>query len=601
MRIFSWSTAVLASVLFCGTFALCGSSVLRVGAHAARPAESLDFLLKGGQVVDGSGSPPRAEDVGIRGDRIVFLGDASKEKVIAQRTLDVHGLIVCPGFIDPHTHTIGDLSSPTANGNVNYLMQGVTTVVTGNDGGGSPHLAKTLDLWQQQGIGTNAVLLVGHGAVRAEVLGNGDVQPTLEQRESMKALVRAAMQEGAFGISTGLFYVPGSFAKTEEVIELSKVVAAMGGYYDSHMRDEDSYSIGLLGSIAETIRIGREAKIPVHISHIKALGPQVWGKSVDAIRMIEKAQSEGVDVTADQYPYVASGSSLVASLLPPWAQEGKPDEVLARLDDPALRPRLLKEIEENLKRRGGPDSLLFTSSNAPELLGKRLSDVVKEKNLPAAEVAPAAQVALAIMREHRLEGLAVASFNMSEDDVARFMKRPWVMTGSDGSHGHPRMFGTFPRKLRVYVYQKKIITLPFMVHVSSDLTARTVGIVERGLLRTGYFADVIAFDPATVADQSTYERPNEFAIGMKCVIVNGKLAVEDGKYTGALAGRPLRKQVSTRSLNGFESYFACLIRPWFADPNYTASCRAQGVSGCNYLNKLPAPQTAAYVQSEPSF
>src|SRR5207302_1960502 len=219
-------------------------------------------------------------------------------------TLDVHGLMVCPGFIDPHTHTIGDLSSPKLNGNVSYLLQGVTTVGVGNDGGGSPQVAKTLDLWRRQGIGTNALLLVGHGAVR----------------------------------------------------------------------DEDSYSIGLLGAIAETIRIGREARIPVHISHIKALGPQAWGRSVAAIQMIEKARAEGVDVTADQYPYAASGSSLVASLLPAWAQAGKAEEVLARLDDSGVRPRLLEEMTQNLKRRGGADSLLFTSSDAPELLGKRLSE-----------------------------------------------------------------------------------------------------------------------------------------------------------------------------------------------------------------------------------
>jgi N-acyl-D-amino-acid deacylase len=518
----------------------CTTSLFPGRAHAAPAPATLDLLLKGGQIVDGSGSAPQIEDLGIRGDRIVFLGDASKENVSAARTLNARGLIVCPGFIDPHTHSGADLSSTSRNGNVDYLMQGVTTVVTGNDGAGSPHPAKILDLWQRQGIGTNALILVGHGAVREEVLGNGDVQPTPEQLEKMKGLVRGAMQGGAFGISTGLFYVPGSFAKTEEVIELSKVAAAMGGYYDSHMRDEDSYSIGLLGSIAETIRIGREARIPVHISHIKALGPAVWGKSVEAIAMIEKARAEGVDVTADQYPYTASGSSLVASLLPAWAQAGKTEEVLARLDDSSLRPRLLEETAENLKRRGGADSLLFTSSDAPELLGKRLSDIAKEENLPPVEAA------LAIMRERKLQGLAVASFNMSEDDIARFMKQPWVMTGSDGSSGHPRMFGTFPRKLRVYVYEKKVITLPFMIHASTDFPARTIGLPDRGLLRAGYFADVIAFDPATVSDRSTYEHPEELAVGMKYVIVNGKLAVEDAKYTGALAGRPLRKQPSAK-------------------------------------------------------
>lgn len=534
MRKFALLGALLTFIYFCGDL------FSRSQARANASPEHLDLLLLGGQVVDGSGSAPRAEDVGIRGDRIVFLGDASVEKVTSERTLDVHGLIVCPGFIDPHTHTLEDLSSPTRHGNVNYLMQGVTTVVTGNDGGGSPHVAKTLDLWQKQGIGTNALLLVGHGAVRHEVLGNADVQPAPEQMENMKTLVRSAMQEGAFGLSTGLFYVPGSFAKTEEVIELSKVVAAMGGYYDSHMRDEDSYSIGLPGSIEETIRIGREAKIPVHISHIKALGPQVWGKSKEAIQMIEKARAEGVDITADQYPYTASGSSLVASLLPAWAQEGKRQDVLTRLDDAALRPRLLKDVEENLKGRGGADSLLFTSSEAAELVGKRLSDVAKEKSLPPVEAA------IVIMREHKLEGLGVASFNMNEDDVIRFMKQPWVMTGSDGSYGHPRMFGTFPCKLRVYVYDKKVITLPFMIHVSSDLTATTIHIPARGLLRTGYFADVIAFDPATVADRSTYDRPTELAVGMKYVIVNGRLAVENGKYNGALAGRPFRKEIGAK-------------------------------------------------------
>ena len=532
MRKFALLGVLLTFVFSCGTFHLRGL------AYPTPAQEHLDLLLEGGQVVDGSGSAARAEDVGIRGDRIAFLGSASKQRVTAERTLDVHGLIVCPGFIDPHTHAIGDLSSPKLNGNVDYLMQGVTTVVAGNDGGGSPHVAKILDLWRRQGIGTNALLLVGHGAVRAEVLGNSDVQPVPEQLESMKALVRSAMQEGAFGMSTGLFYAPGSFAKTEEVIELSKVAAAMGGYYDSHMRDEDSYSIGLLGSIAETIRIGREAKIPVHISHIKALGPDVWGHSVRAIRMVEKARAKGVNVTADQYPYTASGSSLVASLLPAWAQAGKTEEVLARLDDPTVRPRLLEEMTQNLKRRGGADSLLFTSSDAPKLVGKRLSEVAKEKNLPPVEAA------LTILRERQLEGLAVASFNMNEDDVIRFMKQPWVMTGSDGSHGHPRMFGTFPRKLRVYVYEKKVITLPFMIHASSGFPAQTIGIPERGLLRTGYFADIIAFDPGTVADQSSYEHPNEFAMGMKYVIVNGQLAVEDGKYNAALAGRPLRKEPS---------------------------------------------------------
>jgi N-acyl-D-amino-acid deacylase len=524
----------LAATLLSGVFL----AIIGAAAHPRRQTsvESVDILLKGGQVVDGTGAGPRVEDVGIRGDRIVFVGDAAKAKLTAARTIDCRGLIVAPGFIDPHTHSGGILASPEKHANLNYLMQGVTTVVIGNDGAGPTHPTKTLDLFDKQGIGTNAAILVGHGAVRGEVLGRGDLQPTPEQLESMKALVRGAMQEGAFGLSSGLFYVPGSFAKTEEVIELSKAAAEFGGYYDTHMRDENSYNIGLLGSIAETIRIGREARIRAHISHIKALGPDVWGKSIEAIAMIEKARAEGLDVTADQYPYTASGSSLVASLLPAWAQAGRSSEVLARLDDPNLRARLLTEAAENLNRRGGADSLLFVSSEAPELLGKTLAAVAKQKNLPAVEAA------LEIMRERKLNGLAVASFNMSDDDIERFMRKDWVMTGSDGSDGHPRFFGTYPRKLRVYVFQKNLITLSFAIRAGSSLPAQLIRIPERGEVRNSYFADVIAFDPATVSDQATYEHPEQLATGMKYVIVNGKLAVEDGKYTGALAGRALRRK-----------------------------------------------------------
>jgi N-acyl-D-amino-acid deacylase len=508
-------------------------------ATQSKQAKSVDVLLRGGLVVDGSGATPRVGDVGIQGERIVFVGDAAKARVTAARTIDVKGLVVAPGFIDPHTHVGGDLSDPARNANLCYLMQGVTTVVVGNDGAGPIKIAETLERWGKQGIGTNAALYVGHGTVRGEILGPGDVQPTPEQMEQMKALVRQAMQEGALGFSTGLFYVPGSFAKTEEVIELSRVAGEMGGLYDSHMRDEDSYSIGVLGSIQETIRIGREAHIPVHIAHIKALGPAVWGKSVEAIEMIRKARAEGVDVTADQYPYVASGSGLMPSLLPAWAQAGRRAEVLARLTDPANRARLLEEMAENLKRRGGADSLLFTSRRATELVGRRLAEVAKERKQHPVEAA------LAIITEYTQKemggALAVASFNMSEQDIERFMQQDWVMTGSDGSRGHPRLFGTFPKKLREYVYTKKLITLPFAVHQSSVRTAETLHLRDRGLLKPGYFADVIAFDPATIADRSTYEDPEVLAVGMKYVVVNGKLGVENGEYTKALAGKPLRR------------------------------------------------------------
>ncbi len=490
-------------------------------------------------VFDGTGAKGRVADVGIRGDRIVFIGDAAKANVRGARTIDAKGLLVAPGFIDPHTHAGDNLSSPEKKSNVSFLMQGVTTVVVGNDGAGSPHPETTLKRWDEQGIGTNALLLVGHGAVRREVLGPGDVQPTPEQLEQMKALVRGAIEQGAFGLSTGLFYTPGTYSKTEEVIELAKVAAQLGGIYDSHMRDENAYSIGLLGSIEETIRIGREAKIHVNISHIKALGPEVWGKSKQAVEMIRKARAEGISVSADQYPYTASGSNLISSLMPPWAQAGRREEVLARITDSAQREKLLADMAENLKRRGGPGAIMFRSKQSPDLIGKKLDQVAKERGKPPLETA--LELIVESYQKPGARSLAIVSFNMSEKDVERFMKHEWVMTGSDGSAGHPRMFGTFPRKFRMYVREKKLLTVARFVRASSGQAAEMLHVPERGLLREGYYADVVAFDPKTLTDRSTYEEPELLATGMKYVVVNGKLAVDNGEYAGALAGRALRK------------------------------------------------------------
>jgi N-acyl-D-amino-acid deacylase len=490
----------------------------------------VDLLIRNGRLLDGSGANETRADLG--GDRISFIGDATKAKLTATRTIDAAGLIIAPGFIDPHTHADEDLSNPQRKGNVNFLLQGVTTVVIGSDGRSPLPIGKKLEQLNAQGVGTNAITLVGHGSVRGAVLGAADVAPTAEQLDKMKALVEQAMKDGAFGMSTGLYYAPGSFAKTEEVIELAKVVAAHGGIYDSHMRDESSYNIGLLGSIAEVIRIGHEAKLPVHISHIKALGVDVWGKSKEAIQMIEKARREGVNVTANQYPYTASGTSLTASLVPRWAEAGGNAELLKRLDDPAIRPRLVKEMEENLRRRGGANSLLITSGHNRALVGKRLDEIAK-----AAGKAPV-EAALDIIKAG---GASVASFNMNEQDIEAFMRQPWVMTGSDGSGGHPRKYGTYPRKLSDYVLKRGVISLPRFIQASSAQVAETFGVKERGALRTGYFADVLVFDEKAVAEKATYEQPEQLAVGMKYVLVNGKLAVEDGKYTGALAGRALRK------------------------------------------------------------
>ena len=499
----------------------------------AVPAEQLDILVIHGKLVDGSGKKPRTADVGIRGDRIVFVGDARKQNLTAARVIDATGLIVAPGFIDPHTHTLSDLSDAKRKSNEAYLMQGVTTVVTGNDGGSVINIGETLQKWDQQGIGTNAILLAGFGTIRTRVLGPTDAQPTGPQLEEMKALVTRAMDEGAFGLSTGLYYAPQSYSKTEEVIELAKVAALRGGIYDTHMRSE---SAGLLEAIAETIRIGREAKIPVHISHIKALGPEVWNRSDKAIKLIKQARAEGIEASACQYPYTASGTSLQASLVPRWAEVGGRRELLKRIDDPEIRPRLIKEMEENLKGRGGAESLLIADSPNREFVGKRLNLIAQQMNKTPVEAA---------LELIKVGTSGAISFNMNEKDVRRFMKEKFVTTCSDGSTGHPRKYGTFTRKLREYVYTQKLVSLPFAVRNSSALTAEIFRIPERGLIREGYFADVIVFDPQTVSDRATYEQPELLAEGMRYVIVNGRVAVENGTYTGVFAGRTLRKKKSS--------------------------------------------------------
>jgi N-acyl-D-aspartate/D-glutamate deacylase len=477
------------------------------------------------------------QDIGIVADRIVFIGNARRQHVKGRQVIDASGLVVSPGFIDPHTHTLEDLSNPQRSNNLNYLMQGVTTVITGNDGSSPLNIEGTLKRWDAQGIGTNAALLIGQGSVRLKVLGMSDARPTPEQLEQMKALVSTAMDQGAFGMSTGLYYAPGSYSTTEEVIELAKVAASKRGIYDTHMRDESSYSIGFLGSVKETLRIGCEANIAVHISHIKALGPDTWGQSTEAISLIKQARDHGMQVTANQYPYTASGTGIIAALVPTWAEVGGMKQLLQRLDDPEVRPRLFSEMEVNLRRRGGPESLLITSFRDRQLVGKTLGQAARDNNRSVMDEA---------IDLIKAGGAGIASFNMNENDIANFMKQSFVMTGSDGSAGNPRKFGTFPRKLREYVFEKKVISLPFAIRSSSSLTAETFGISERGKLKIGYFADVIVFDPKEIRDLATYEEPEKLATGMRFVLVNGKIAVDEGKFSGVMAGRALRRTQKQR-------------------------------------------------------
>jgi N-acyl-D-aspartate/D-glutamate deacylase len=516
--------------------------LLLLGSAPAQRADSVDVVVKGGTVYDGSGGPARRVDIGLRGDRIVFVGDAARAKLVAGNTIDATGLIVAPGFIDPHTHSFEGLPKLALERrkNVSALMQGVTTVVTGADGRGPVDVAQVLGEAERLGIGTNTYALTGFGTVRVQVMGNSSEAATPAQVDSMKALIAKGMSEGAFGVGSGLFYAPQSYATTEEVIAVLKGATPYGGVYDTHQRDESSYTIGLLNSVREAIRIGRETGLTTNLGHVKALGVDVWGYADSVLALMRAERATGHMVVADQYPWTASGTSLVSALVPRWAESGGRDSLKLRITDPAARAKMLVEMRENLRRRGGDSTLLLTGGPvaARPFVGKTLRQVAAEMGAGAVETA--------LELIGTVGDMGVASFNMTERDIETFMKDPYVMTSSDGSGGHPRLYGTYPRKIRRYVLDKPVIPMERMVRASSGQVAEVYGIPERGALKEGYFADVIVFDPGTIRDQATYVEPEKLSTGMRWVFVNGRAAVADGAPTGALAGKGIRKAVKPR-------------------------------------------------------
>ena len=515
--------------------------VLALLLAAATPqsrADTVDVIVAGGTVYDGTGTTGRVADVGIRGDRIVFVGVAPAGTV-ARLRIDARGLIVSPGFIDPHTHTYEGLPRLNAERrhNASSLMQGITTVVLGADGRGPLDVQRTLTESEQAGLGTNTYALAGFGTARSQVMGASSAPATRAQIDSMRTLIARAMREGAFGVGSGLFYAPQSYATTAEAIAVISAAKPYGGVYDTHQRDESSYTIGLLNSVRESIRIGCESGLTANIGHIKALGVDVWGKADSVLGIMRDARARGCKTVGDQYPWSASGTALSAALLPRWSQAGGRDSLMARIADAATREKILIEVRDNLRRRGGDSTILLTAGGeiAKPYIGQTLKQVAAQKGTLAAETA------LELVRIGA--DMSVASFNMTEADIETFMKDPFIMTSSDGSGGHPRLYGTYPRKIRRYVLDKPVITMQRMVQASAGQVAETYGLSQRGVLRPGNFADVIAFDPTTIRDEATYVAPTKLATGMRWVFVNGRAAVADGVLTDVMAGRALRKPV----------------------------------------------------------
>jgi len=501
-------------------------------------SQDYDLIIRGGKVVDGSGNPWYHADIAIKNDRIAEIGQLSNHE--AKRVIDAHGLVVAPGFIDPHTHALrGIFEVPNAE---SALLQGVTTLTEGNDGSSPYPIDRHYADIDNLRISPNWAVFVGQGTIRQRVIGFGLRKATPDEMERMKQMVRDAMEQGALGISTGLFYVPGSFTSTEEVIELSKVAAEYNGIYISHIREEAAQ---LIDSVQETIRIGEEANIPVQITHHKVIGVENWGASIESLRLVDEARKRGVDVTIDQYPYTASQTSINA-LIPQWAQAGGREEMLSRINSTETYSTIKNEVVAKIlyDRGGGDPKNVFISRNSwdPDMAGKNLAELAIDAGLePTPE--NAADVVFDIIRG----GGATAVYHaIGPEDVDRIMQHPATAIGSDGPVGvfgegapHPRQYGTFARVLGLYVRERKILSLEEAIRKMSSQSARRLGIHDRGLITKGYFADIAIFDPDEIIDKATFENPHQYAIGTKFVLVNGTVVVENGQHTGARPGRIL--------------------------------------------------------------
>ena len=545
---------------------VCSYSLLPATSESS---QGFDIVITNGHIIDGTGSPWYSGDLGIWDGKIVAIGNLAAAP--RKRTIDARGMVVAPGFIDMLGQSeLTILVDPRLPSKV---FQGITTEITGEGGSAAPlndamiqadrssyeHLKITPD-WrtlrqyfvrlEKQGMGINLATYIGATQVRRMVLGDADLQPTAQQLEQMKALVRDAMKDGAVGVSTSLEYAPAPYAKTEELIALAGEASKFGGIYATHMRNEGD---AVLTAIDETLRIGREAHIPVEIWHIKVAGKNNWGHMPDVVAKINSARSHGMDITADTYAYTAWFNSMSA-FIPPWAHDGGDAKLIDRLKDPATRARIRKDMltpskewDNEWQEIPGPEAVMIGVVQNPKLMpmqGKRLTEVAKIWNKD-----PMDALFDLLIEDNAFTNVAV--FGMSEPDVALALQQPWVAIDNDSSgaspegilgqeHPHPRAYGTFPRILRKYVREEKKLTLEDAIRKFSALPAQRMRLADRGVLKAGMWADVVIFDPASVRDMADFENPNQLSQGMEFVLVNGVPVIEQGKMTGALPGKVLR-------------------------------------------------------------
>jgi N-acyl-D-aspartate/D-glutamate deacylase len=521
----------------------------------------------GGTVYDGSGSPGRSADIGIREGTIVKIGRIGRAKG-ALRVIDARGQAVVPGFLDIHTHCDMDIGNPETRANLNYLTQGVTTVVTGNCGTGTYQVSALRQKLDSGGIGTNLIHLVGLGPIRAAVLGTADRQPSSDEIEKMKGLLHGALNEGAWGLSTGLMYIPDRYAKTEELVALNRVVAEAGGLFSPHQRNEEDL---LIDSVREILKIAAESGVRTNIAHFKCAGKFNWGKLRQAVSLIQEARAAGLPVTADLYPYDK------AAIMPLWAvfnipkgnrelyalslqaqdADSSSDEGLAlrksyaiqlaeALDDPDLRASI-----RDWTYQGDPDKVnwlvvegwhnftIVSAKKNAALTGMLICDLANQTGRDGFDIA-----ADLLMEEP--EDIVISVCAMSEEEIRHALDQEWTMISSDGSavrfnvgNVHPRSYGSFPRFFAKYVRDEKAVSFEKGIRMTSGLPAATLGLTDRGLIKEGFQADIVVFNPSAIQDQATYLAPHQYSTGISFVLVNGQVAVEEGHFTGALAGKVL--------------------------------------------------------------